>query len=210
MPFRRAGFRVARVIAAPVIAATVIAATVWALTACQSAPPRIMARPLNFGQFSPIVLDAASIDVVDASRPSTGGAHIESQLPQPPADAVRQWASQRLVAQGRGRVRLTIKDARIVEVQLPRTGGVKGYFTTDQAQRYDGRIEVEVNGDQTGANTFHGFTQAVASQSTTVAETISAADREATLMELVRRMMDDINARLDAGIRKDLAPMVVR
>lgn len=185
-----------------------------ALSACQSTPPRPAPRPIDFSAFGPIVLNAASIDVVDAHRPG-GGNHVEQRSSVPPAEAVRRWANERLQALGGpGRVRVTIRDASIVETQLPKTGGVQGYFTNDQAQRYDGRIDVEVTGDipagGPGTASFHGTTKATVTHSTTVPENISLADREATFLDITRRMVEDLNARLDAGIRKDLAPMVRR
>lgn len=185
---------------------------VFALSACQSTPPRPVPRPIDFSNFGPILLNAGSVDVVNAYR-SMGGTHVEDRSAVPPAEAVRRWASERLQATGGpGRVRVTIKDASIVEVPLPRTQGVKGYFTTDQAQRYDGRIEVEVAGesqDSAGA-VFRGMTKSTVTYSTSVAENIALADREATFLDITRRMIEDLNARLDAGIRKDLAPMVRR
>jgi len=182
------------------------------LAACQSAPPRPAPRPVDFSNFGPIVLNAGTIDVVDAYRP-TGAKHVENRSAVPPAEAVRRWAAERLqAAGGMGRVRVTIRDASIVEVALPTKKGITGYFTNDQAQRYDGRIEVEIAGEvpDTGNGGFRGVTRSTVTHSTTVAENISLADREATFLEMTRRMMDDLNARLDAGIRKDLAPMVRR
>ncbi|MGQ9366563.1 LPS assembly lipoprotein LptE [Azospirillum sp. ST 5-10] len=188
------------------------AATAAALAACQSAPPVSAPRPIDFAQRGPIVLNAATVGFVDATRPSAGAVHVEDRAPTPPLEAVRQWAAQRLQAAGQsGTVRVVVKDASIVEVALPRTGGITGYFTKDQAQRYDGRLEVEVHGEQAGAaSSFSAFAKAVATQSTTVPEDISLAAREAALQELTRRLVEDIDARLDAGIRRDLAPMVVR
>ncbi|ALG70551.1 hypothetical protein VY88_06635 [Azospirillum thiophilum] len=182
------------------------------LAACQSTPPRPAPRPIDFSNFGPIVLNAGIVDVVDSYRPM-GAKHVEGRSPVPPAEAVRRWAAERLqAAGGPGRVRVTIRDAGIVEVPLPTKKGISGYFTNDQAQRYDGRIEVEVAGEvpDTGSGGFRGVTRSTVTQSTTVAENISLADREATFLDLTRRMMDDLNARLDAGIRKDLAPMVRR
>jgi len=183
-----------------------------ALAACQSTPPRVSTQPIGFTQFGPIVLNAAAIDVVDSHRPG-GGKHVEQSSPTPPAEAVRRWAAERLQAGGRqGAVRVTIRDASIIETQLATTQGVKGYFTNDQAQRYDGRIDVEITGEApiAGGGSFRGVTKATVTGSATVAENVSLADREATLQDLTRRMADQLNARLDAGIRKDLAPMVVR
>lgn len=182
------------------------------LAACQSAPPRPAPRPIDFSNFGPILLNAGTIDVVDAYRP-VGGKHVENRSAVPPAEAVRRWAAERLqAAGGTGRVRVTIRDASIVEVPLPTKKGITGYFTNDQAQRYDGRIEVEITGEvpDTGNGGFRGVTRSTVTHSTTVAENISLADREATFLDITRRMMEDLNARLDAGIRKDLAPMVRR
>ncbi|WP_372397574.1 hypothetical protein ABMY26_26590 [Azospirillum sp. HJ39] len=182
------------------------------LAACQSTPPRPAPRPIDFSNFGPIVLNAGTVDVVDSYRPM-GAKHVEGRSAVPPAEAVRRWAAERLqAAGGPGRVRVTVRDASIVEVPLPTKKGITGYFTNDQAQRYDGRIEVEVAGEvpDTGSGGFRGVTRSTVTQSTTVAENISLADREATFLDLTRRMMDDLNARLDAGIRKDLAPMVRR
>lgn len=188
-----------------------LASAAMVLAACESTPPLSAPRPIDFSQRGAIVLNAATVGFVDATRPS-GAVHVESRAPTPPLEAVRQWTAQRLQAAGQsGTVRVIVKDASIVEVPLPRTGGITGYFTRDQAQRYEGRLEVEVHGEQPGATgIFRAFTQAVATQSTTVPENISLAAREAALQELTRRMAEDIDARLDAGIRRDLAPMVVR
>lgn len=191
----------------PVLLAAVAALV---LTACQSAPPRPPVRPVNFANFAPIVLNVATVDVVDQRR-AGGAASVDGRIPVSPAEAVRRWAAERLQAGGRqGRVRVVIKDATVVETQLPRTGGVQGFFTTQQAQRYDGRIEVEVTGEVPGDTAFRGFTRAAVTNSTTVPENITLADREATLQEMTRSMAEDLNARLDAGIRKDLAGIVMR
>lgn len=193
--------------ARPVLLAAVAA---LALSACQSAPSRPPVRPVGFTNFAPIVLNVATVDVVDQRR-AGGAATVDGRIPVPPAEAVRRWAAERLQAGGRqGRVRVVIKDASVVETQLPRTGGVQGYFTNQQAQRYDGRIEVEVAGEVPGDTSFRGFTRATVTNSTTVPENITLADREATLQEMTRAMAEDLNARLDAGIRKDLAGIVVR
>lgn len=201
-----------RIVARRTVLAAGLAAL--ALSACQSTPQRPAPRAIDFSNFAPIVLNAGSIDVVNAYRPS-GGKHVEDRVPLPPAEAVRRWTGERLqAAGGAGRVRVTIRDAGIVEVALPKTEGIKGYFTNDQAQRYDGRIEVEVAGEVPdagpGTASFRGTTRATVTYSTTVAENISLADREATLQDITRRMIEDLNGRLDAGIRKDLAPMVRR
>lgn len=190
--------------------AAVAAAT---LAACQSAPIRTAPRPIDFSSFGPIVMNAAKIDFVDASRPAGGVVHVEQRASTPPMEAMRRWTAERLQAAGRtGTVRVTVRDASIIEVPLPTTGGVKGYFTNEQAQRYEGRLEVEVVGETplAGGGSFRGGTKAVATHATSVPENVTLADREATISEISRRMAEEINARLDSGVRKDLATMVAR
>lgn len=188
---------------------------VLGLTACQSTPAnRPAPRPIEFSAFGPIVLNAGKIDFVNAYRP-TGGKHAEDRAAVPPLEAARRWTAERLQAGGGpGRVRVTVKDASIVEVALPKTGGIQGYFTNDQAQRYDGRLDVEIAAEVPdagpGTSSFRGSTKATATYSVSVAENISVADREATLLEVTRRLIEELNGRLEAGIRKDLAPMVRR
>jgi len=192
------------------VLAAVAAAT---LAACQSAPVRPAPRAIDFSSFGPIVLNAAAVDFVDATRPIGGVVHAEQRAATPPIEAMRRWTAERLQPGGRaGMARVTVREASIVEVPLQTTGGVRGYFTNDQAQRYEGRLEVEIAGEApvSGGGSFRGSTKATATHAVTVPENISLADREATITEISRRLAEEINARLDAGIRKDLAPMVLR
>lgn len=190
-------------------AAAFSGAAILLLAACQSAPPRPAAAPIGFAQFAPIVLDVAAVRVVDARRVPANAA--DGRIPTPPMEAVRRWAADRLRAGGRaGTATVTVRDASVTETQLPRTGGVRGLFTNDQAQRYDGRIDVEVTAERPGESSIRAFTRATVTQSATVPEDIALADREATLQALTRRMAEDLNARLDAGIRSDLAALVLR
>lgn len=181
---------------------------VAALAACSTSQPPVTARPVDFSSYAPILLSVASVNVVDAARIPAG----QAAAPVSPSQAVQLWAQQRLRAAGTGgSARVTIKDASLVAVPLQKaTGGIKGYFTNDQAMRYDGRIEVEISAEVSGAATHRGSTKAFVTRSTTTAENITPANRDATLQELVSRMMDDLNARLDGGIRKDLSFAVVR
>lgn len=179
------------------------------VAACRSAPVPPPLTPISFANFGPIVLNVAAVDVVDARRPVPGA--VSDKAPTPPVEAAKRWAAQRLQAAGsNGRVRVVVTDGSIVEQKLQKTDGVRGYFTNDQTARYDGRLGVEITGDLPGETSFRGSTRALATASATVAENASIAEREAVLNDLVRTLADSLNARLDAGIRKDLARLVVR
>lgn len=179
------------------------------LAGCQTAPPVPSVEKANFAAFAPIVLDVARVDVVDNSRRPPSSA--DGIIPEPPAQGVRRWAQTRLqAAGGDGSVRVTIKEASIIETQLPKTGGLKGAFTTDQTVRYDARATVEITADKPSADAFRGATQASATRYVTLPENVSLAGREAALQNLSARLLEDLNARLDAGIRKELSRLVKR
>lgn len=185
------------------------AAAVGLLSACQTAPPAPKVDAANFAAFAPIMLDVARVDVVDNARRPAGSA--DASIAVPPAEGARRWAQARLQAAGRdGFVRLTIREAAIVESQLPKTGGVKGMFTNEQTTRYDARIAVEITAEKPSADGLRASTQANASRFITLPENTSLAGREAALQNLSNRLLEDLNARLDAGVRRDLGRLATR
>ena len=155
-----------------------------------------------------IDLDVAVIDVVDQYRPPMAKPNVEHLAPNSPGQAVRRWAAERLRAVGNaGSAQIMILDASILEQQLARENGVTAIFTTQQSQRYDGRIDVKVV-CQSPATGLTGYAQAMASRSSTVPEDISLAGREATWDKLVRGMMEDLDSRLSQAMRDGLGPML--
>jgi hypothetical protein len=179
------------------------------VTGC-AAPPPAKEAPLNFSGRGVIALDAATIEVVDAYRPPRVRPHVDHLAPTPPLAAVRRWVAERLRAVGgSGTVQVIIKDASIIETALPRTEGLKGLFTTDQSERYDGRIEVKIVG-QSPTLRLSGYAEATATHSITVPEDITLSGREETWNTLVRDMMEDLDERLGPGIRQGLGAMVRR
>ena len=190
--------------------ALALAGAVLAGAGCAKAPGVPNPGRLDFSRFGPIVLAAGSIEVMDLYHPPRARPNVEHLAPEPPAIAVRRWAAERLVTTGGGgSVRVTIRDASILETELPRTTGVKGLFTTDQDRRYDCRVEVEVSARSSDGR-FSGQANALATHSTTIAETVLDADLTKVWAELVRKTMEDLNAQLDRNIRDNLAPMVRR
>jgi hypothetical protein len=176
---------------------------------CATPPPERI-PPLNFSGRGVIALDVASIQIVEEYQSPMARPHVDHLAPTPPRLAVRRWVADRLRAVGRrGSVEVIIKDASIVEVELPRTEGVKGLFTTDQSQRYDGRIEVKIVAQAPDRLTA-GYAQAAASHSNTVPEDISLAGREEVWNTQVREMMNDLDDRLEHGIYEGLGPLVRR
>ncbi len=118
---------------------------ILALNGCKSTPPAPSYPELTYGHYGIIGLDVASIEFVSTYIPPQKPPHVEHLSPASPILAMERWTNDRLRAMGReGVARVVVSNASIIETPLQVTGGVRGWFTTDQAARYDATIEVEV------------------------------------------------------------------
>jgi hypothetical protein len=186
-----------------------IAATL-ALGACTSAPPRPQARQISFANLAPISFDVARIEVVQQYQPPQVPPNVEHLTPVQPTDAIRRWANERVRAMGSsGTMRVIIKDASITETHLKPTTGVRGTFTTDQSERYDGRLSVDLV-VEVPFRQFQGYTGATVSRTISVPENVSLQGREDAWHSLVERMMADLNAKLEEGIDGNLSAVTLR
>ena len=113
------------------------------LAACQTAPLGYTPGPFSFAGKPPLRINVAEIRIVENYKPTLALPNVDHDFPVPPADAIRQWAKQRLVASGSsGVLEVVIDDASVKEVKLPKTEGIKGLFTDDQEARYDAQVNV--------------------------------------------------------------------
>jgi hypothetical protein len=118
----------------------------------------------------------------------------------PPADAAERWARDRLRPAGaEGVAVVRILNASVVEVPLPRTSGVRGAFTTDQSERYDGVLEVQID-VSSRARGQTAMVKSRAQRSRSVPEDITLNDREKVWFELTEALMNDLNASLERQI----------
>jgi hypothetical protein len=164
---------------------------------------------VDFSSREPIVLDVASIEVESAYTAPMAPPHIDHELPLTPSDAVRLWVSSRLKAGGpQGRARVVIKDASVKEIELDRTTGIKGWFTKDQSQKYEGKLQVEIVVEGTSRG-FTGSVSGAVARSTTVAEDVTLAQRETTMNDLVRGLAGDLDVELDKSIRANMFPVII-
>jgi len=182
------------------------------VVACSSAPPppprfadiRFTARP-------PIVLQASSVDVHDEYEPPFQPPFVEQTFPIPPARAAANWARDRLKAADPAspqRVRVTITDASVKEIDLRRTPGLRGTFTTDQAQRYDASIALHVDLLDDHGQVLRSVT-ASATRSRSVPEDITMNDRDRVFYEMTEQMMQDLDQDLETKIRGSFSPFIV-
>ena len=181
------------------------------LAACSTPPPRPRFPELTYGHLGLFTFDVERVEIVSEYKPNFGAPNVEHLFPTPPEQTLRRWAQDRLAASGKpGRyARFTIQDAKVTETSLPRTPGVRGAFTTDQTQRYDGTLSAVLEIREERANYRAGTASAWATRARTVAEGITINDREKVWFDLVESMMNDINAELDRQIRANLAQFIV-
>jgi hypothetical protein len=172
------------------------------LVACESAPPPRPSFPdIRFTGKPRLRIDAAGVDIERVFRSTLQAPQVEHLFPVPPERAMENWALDRLEPVGTTRrVRVRILDASVKEVELATTSGVRGAFTTDQAQRYDATAEMTV--DLMGERGFaERSVAAKASRSRSVPEGITPNEREQVWYELTEALMADLDAELERQIR---------
>jgi len=179
------------------------------LAGCTTPSPAPRYPELTFTHLPPIRLDAAALEIVDGFKPRFASPNVEHLMPVSPAAAMRRWAADRLRPVGRGgRIVFTIADAAVTETMLARTPGVRGVVTTDQSERYDATLKVDITVDG-GDNRRRGEVSAEAMRSRTVPEGISLNEREKIWFQMTEDLATDMNGELEAAIRSFLQPFLV-
>ena len=151
-----------------------------------------------------LTLDVQRVEVARDYVQPAAKPNVEHLFPITPSDAVARWAGDRLAAVGRGRLlRVVVKEASVVEVPLEKTGGIKGWFTTDQSERYDATLEVivEIRSD-VGRE---AFASARVKRSQTIEEGASPDKRREVWYALTEKLMADLDKELERSMRQYLA-----
>lgn len=183
-----------------------------AAAACAPAdPPRPVMRPFDYAHLTPLRLDVAQVEIVEAWVPPRAPPHVDHRAPVEPREAVRRMLADRVQAWGRrGRARAIIEQASLVEERLPRRGGLGGVFSREATERYvltlAVRLEVEA------ADGRRGMAEASVRRVRSVLEGTSAAAREAIWYEMLRSAMDDpqgLNVEFEFQVRRALRPFLV-
>ena len=179
------------------------------LPACTTPSPTLMFPQITFVHLPPLRLDAASLEIVDAFKPSFASPNVEHLMPVSPAAAARRWARDRILPVGNaGRIVFTIEHAGVFETQLEPAKGVRGVVTKDHSERYDAALKLRMSIDG-GDGRRQGEVSAEATRSRTVLEGLSLNKREEMWFRLTEELMGDINAELESAIRQFLQPFLV-
>ncbi len=181
----------------------VVAAALCAgLAACESVKPRQQFPQITFDHLPKFNLDVARIDVASAYKTPGAKPNVEHLFPIEPAAMAERWARQRLRAVGTGgSARATVVHAAVIEVPLKRTTGLRGAFTTDQAERYEGALEMKIELTASGGRARAAIT-ARTELSLTVPENISLNKREKLWFRMTEEMANQLNVLLEREIKK--------
>lgn len=176
------------------------------LGSCATSPPPPAQRfpEITFGQHQPFRFQASEVEVVREYTAPLTPPNVDHLFPASPTAIAERWARDRLQPMGGPwRMRYIVKRASVVEVQLPRTPGIRGAFTNDQAQRYDAILEVQIE-LRNDRGFRDGVVDARVERSQSVPEDITPAGRERVWFQMGEALGADLNAELERNIRSAL------
>ncbi|TVR97761.1 MAG: hypothetical protein EA406_08545 [Rhodospirillales bacterium] len=174
------------------------------LQACTYPVQRQELPQITFTHQPPLVLNVADVRVTSSHRPATGRDHVEDILPAPPEAVLRRWAEDRLRAAGRsGSARFDITEASVVRTALPRTGGLRGLLTEDQAERYDAVAAATLEiFDPHGVRL--AYVQTRATRARSVSEKATLDQRDRIRFEMIETLMREFDAEMEKAMRRHL------
>jgi hypothetical protein len=171
-----------------------------------SAPAAIAAEEPRAGLFQelpPVGIDANSLVVEMQKQPPREYPHMAHRMPVTFEQAVNLWAKNRfeLTGAGENTLRVTVREADIVEKLLPVRKGIAGWFRKDQSAEYTATLDISValidaNGQQQGS------AEAKSLHSSTVPEGTTDAEKQALWTEMMKKMFENIDRELQPRIRQ--------
>ena len=178
------------------------------LGACATEYETFEAPPLDFSDRQPLSLAVERVAIDSVYRPAGAPPYVDHALPLTPEAATRALLEQRLQAVGGAdRLQAVILDASVEEEALEPASGVRGYLTTETAARLNGQIKVRVDRlDPTG--TVVGSVSTAVARSRGVPEGVGYAERQRIGYDLVRALVDDLDAGLMANLRESFGALI--
>ncbi len=178
------------------------------LAACAHQYETFQPPPLDFSDRPKLRFAVDAVTVQSAYQPPGKPPFIEHTLVLTPEVAVRTLLEARLVAVGGpGRLQAVILDASVQEQPLETRTGLSGFFTTEPAARLEGRLKVRIDRLDASGNVI-GSISTAATRTRTVPEDAGYAERQRIAYELVRALVDDLDAGLEANLRETFAAII--
>lgn len=166
------------------------------LSACSSEAPKVVQTDIGAG--SRISLNVQTISFADRSgiQPSNSPYNTNHFTPTI-ADAIRQWASSHLQATGTsGEAIVIIKDASLTSQAIPYQ---RDYFTRQQASKYTGHAEVEI--DIKGMNGEFAIGDSEATHYQTLPEDPTDLEKQNAYTVVLNGLMRDLGQNIEASLR---------
>jgi hypothetical protein len=177
------------------------------LVACSSTPAPV-AREISFKDKPPIPLYVSSIDVDSSYKPPMTAPNVDHLMTPTPSQAIRTWTKDRLVAKGGSlSARVTIRDASVVETALETSKGWTGWFTSEPAYRYDGKMDVTIELVRPDG-TVEAYVSAKTDRTRNVMEDTSIEAKEQIWYDMTERMALDVDAELEKQIKANFSPIL--
>lgn len=183
--------------------------TLGLLTACASndAPPA--PQDMSFKDQAPIALAVSDFQIVQDYKSPMAAPNVEHMFAISPAKAVESWVKDRLSAKGgQFLARVVIRDASVKETELPYTKGWRGWFSTEEAARYDGSLSVMIEIVRPDGYV-EAYVSAKSTQSRTVLENASQSDKDRVWYDLTRALANDIDRELSKQISANFGPILM-
>lgn len=175
------------------------------LAACSEVPlpPAPPAQPLP----PKIALNVRAINLADRSGiQPPNSPYATNHFTPTISEAVKQWASDRLIANGsNGQAIMIIKDASLTAQALPTKSGIDSWFTRQQAVKYVGHADVSIE-----ANGPSGFAiaDASASRALTLPENPTPLERQDAYYAMLNGLMKDLGQNLEASLQTHMANFI--
>ncbi|MCU0986689.1 MAG: hypothetical protein MUC89_17420 [Acetobacteraceae bacterium] len=175
-------------------------------------PPAVPPRPLDYTYLTPLRLDVARVDVVEAWQPPRTLPNVDHRMAPEPRAALAQMARDRVQAWGReGSATVTITEASLTEERLARSSGITSLFASQPSERYTLNLAVVLEVRNAGGGT-NGRAEARISRTRTVNDDVTLAQRERIWDEMLRAAMDDaqgMNVEFEFQVRRALRSVLV-
>ena len=175
---------------------------------CASEYESFVPPPLDYSDRQPLDLAVDRVMIDSVYRPAGAPPYVDHALPLTPEAATRALLERRLrAAGGPDRMHAVIVDASVLEEPLETTGGVRGYLTTESAARLEGRLKVRVDQVNPAGLVVRSISTGV-TRTRAIPEGVAYAERQRIAYELVRDLVDDLDAALGANVRESYAELL--
>jgi hypothetical protein len=181
----------------------------FSLVACTTPLPVRNLDKISYSEEPPIRLDVREIEIQRAYQPPNAAPNVDHLFGVPPAAGAQLWAADRLKAAGpTRRARFIVHEAPVIEVRLERSGGLTGTFTVEQSERYEARLVAE--GQILAEDgSVEASVMVEVTHHRTVPENVTLNERVQVWHEMTQALVDAMDRRLDATIKKALYAYLV-